>query len=202
MSTIITSATSAAAIPNEQAAIAIAPFTAITTERLRLRTWNEGDVRAICEIMQNSEVNRYLTPYNLDKLPTIEAISKSAVVNIKERGYGYFVCEEKATGKVIGMMGLNYTQIANRYFPGYTISWILGREFWKQGYAVEAANGLIEYAVKTCKITKIFACTVVDNQASRQVMERLGMKYVDTFAFPGIDASSPCCLHVLYERSH
>lgn len=200
MSSIITSATSLAAISNDEAVFAIAPFKGITTERLLLRNWNEGDVRAICEIMQNSEVNRYLTPHALDKISTIEAISKSAVLNIKERGYGYFVCEEKATGKVIGMMGLNYTQIANPYFPCYTISWILGREFWKQGYALEAANGLLAYAVETCKITKICACTVVDNQASRQVMERLGMKYVDTFAFPGIDASSPCCLHVLYER--
>lgn len=199
MSTMVTSTTPAIAIPISQETFAMVPFTGMTTQRLLLRTWNEGDVDIICEMMQNSEVNRYLSPHNLDKLPTIEVISKSSIRNIAEKGYGYFICEEKDTRKVIGMMGLNYTQIANRYFPCYTISWILGKEFWKQGYAKEAAQAMIAYAFDTCKITKICACTVVDNQASRKVMERLGMKYVDTFSFPGIETSSPCSSHVLYE---
>jgi RimJ/RimL family protein N-acetyltransferase len=198
---MVTSATQVTLMPITLGDSALAPFTGIATERLLLRTWKEGDESTICEIMQNSEVNRYLSPHNLDKLSTIEAISKSSMRNINEKGYGYFICEEKSTGKVIGMMGLNYTQIAHRYFPCYTISWILGREFWRQGYATEAAKAMIDYAFDTCKITKICACTVEDNQASRKTMERLGMQYVDTFSFPGIEVSNPCSSHVLYELS-
>ncbi|MCE5294559.1 MAG: GNAT family N-acetyltransferase [Chlamydiales bacterium] len=201
MSTI-TSTTKVPATTNAEEAVVIASFKDIVTERLVLRSWKDNDTHAICEIMQDSEVNRYLSPHNLDKLSTIEAISKKSICNIREKGYGYFVCEEKSTGKVIGMIGLNYTQIESRHFPCYTISWILGREFWKQGYAIEAAQAIKEYAFNTCKIPKIYACTVVDNQASRKIMERIGMQYVETFSFPGIEASNPCCPHVLYELSN
>jgi ribosomal-protein-alanine N-acetyltransferase len=45
-----------------------------------------------------------------------------------------------------------------------------------QGYATEAARALIDYAFHALRVRRVIATTLDDNEASRAVMRRLGMR--------------------------
>lgn len=174
-------------------------FGDIETDRLRLRSWHDQDVQNIYEMLQDPEVSYYLKHVHFDEYSVLQKLAESANKNIAENGYGYFVCDLKETGETIGLVGLNYIRLDDPHFPCYTVSWILGKRYWKKGYATEAAQTLLTLGFENCKMSKIFACTAVENISSRRVMERLGMKLVDTFNFPGIDVSHPLSQQVFYE---
>ena len=159
---------------------AIFSFGEVETDRLRLRTWRNGDVEAIHALMQDPEVTRELSHCHLDQHATLQRLAERSNKSIQENGYGYFLCELKETGEAIGVVALNYTTRMNGpHFPCYTVSWVLGRRYWKQGYATEAARALIGYGLEQCHMPEIFAFTDIDNVASIQVMERIGMQFLD-----------------------
>jgi len=172
----------------------------LTTERLRLRSWKENDIEAILAITKDPEVTKYLKHHKLHEIETIQKLSEKAKHTISEHGYGYFICEHKETGIVMGLVGLNYIDIEAPYFPCYTVSWILSQSFWSNGYATEAAAALIRYGFEACNLQTIYACTTPENKASEKVMQRLNMNFVTTFAFPGMAESDPLQKHVLYAK--
>jgi RimJ/RimL family protein N-acetyltransferase len=174
-------------------------FGEIETERLCLRSWCDEDVKNIYEMLQDPEVNYHIKHFHFDEYSRLQKLAERANKNIEKSGFGYFVCELKDTGEVIGLVGLNYSHLDDPHFPCYTVSWILGKRYWKKGYATEAAQKLLTFGFENCKMSKIFACTAIGNISSRRVMERLGMQWIDTFNFPGVEVSNPLSQHVLYE---
>lgn len=70
------------------------------------------------------------------------------------------------------------------YFEGdYSrgeLGWIIRRDCWGNGYAVEAARGLIDYFAREMKLRRFIAHCDSENAASKRVMEKLGMRYVET----------------------
>jgi len=175
-------------------------FKSIQTERLHLRSWSDEDIFTIHSIMQDPEVNYYLQKHKLDQLSQIQLIAKKSQENILKHGYGYFICESRDTGKVIGMVGLNHVNIDAEHFPCYTISWIFGKDCWGKGYATEAARALIKYGFEFLNLPKIFACTTWNNTASEKVMKRLEMNFIKTFEFPGFEKDDLFCNHLLYVK--
>lgn len=58
------------------------------------------------------------------------------------------------------------------------LGWIIGKEYWGNGYAVEAAREVINFAVQECKVKKIIAHCDSENINSYKVMKKLGMLLV------------------------
>lgn len=56
----------------------------------------------------------------------------------------------------------------------------LRREEWGQGYASEGALALIDWGVRAGSYDGIVATTMAVNNASRRVMEKIGMRHVRT----------------------
>ena len=59
--------------------------------------------------------------------------------------------------------------------PEVGLFWVIGTKHQRQGYAVEAAQGLIDFAFNTLNLARIVATTEYDNIASQSVMQKLGM---------------------------
>lgn len=172
----------------------------ITTSRLHLRAWQDGDITAVHAIMQDPDVNHYLQRHKLNELSTIEALAGKSLKTINEKGYGYLVVQHAETKEVIGMVGLNYVELKQEPFPCHTISWILKKECWGRGYAQEAARALLKYGFEMLRLPKIFSCTTWNNTSSQRVMERLGMTHLMSFEFPGFSKDDLFCNHVLYVK--
>ena len=136
----------------------------------------------------------------MSKQKKIDALIEKAKKSIAEKGYGYFACQEKSSGNLIGFLGLNYIELQGMP-TGYTVSWVLAKEYWGNGYATEGARALLQLGFEKFNLEKIGACCVATNDKSIRIMKRLGMHYESSFNFPGIEKNHPHCNHVYYSIS-
>ncbi len=75
--------------------------------------------------------------------------------------------------------------------PVVEIGWTLLPAFWGRGYATEAARAALAYGFEIVGLEEIVSFTMVENRASRRVMERIGMTYDREIERAGL-------AHVLY----
>jgi RimJ/RimL family protein N-acetyltransferase len=62
-------------------------------------------------------------------------------------GFGLFALELRATGELIGFTGLAVPEFLPEVMPAVEIGWRLGRPFWGQGLATEAARAALRFGL-------------------------------------------------------
>ena len=107
-----------------------------------------------------------------------------------ERGFSLWWWRERASGELVGQVGLNATDLEG--MPVVEVGWSLSPERWGQGFASEAATASISFGFDALGLDRIVSFTMVENTASRAVMERIGLRYVRVFDRQGLP-------HALYE---
>lgn len=55
------------------------------------------------------------------------------------------------------------------------LGWIINKKYWRNGYAEEAAKGLLNFSVQELGVRKFVAHCDSENMGSYRVMEKLGM---------------------------
>jgi RimJ/RimL family protein N-acetyltransferase len=60
--------------------------------------------------------------------------------------------------------------------PHYEVGWRLHKSAWGYGYASEGARRALEHAWSVLDVSEILSYTSAENQPSRRVMERLGLR--------------------------
>jgi RimJ/RimL family protein N-acetyltransferase len=75
--------------------------------------------------------------------------------------------------KVIGAIGFDLDLKNNNAELGY---W-LGRPYWGNGYATEAARRMLHYGFTELKFHRIHSCHLKRNPASGRVLQKIGMRY-------------------------
>lgn len=170
----------------------------IETERLILRTWQDSDAEPYFQINQDPRVIEFLMgPMSMEK---VHAFIKGANDHHEKLGYTLWAAELKATGALIGFVGLNFLDWDTPFTPAIEIGWRLGSQFWGCGYATEAAKACLDYGFNKCDLTEIIALTVPDNKRSIHVMEKLGMKrdLESDFTHPKVPPDHRLSHHILY----
>jgi len=161
-------------------------MTTLETERLLLRQWRESDLDGFAAMMAEPEVARFLTSDRrpLDRISAWRAMAVFAG-HWALKGYGLFVCEEKATGAYVGRVG----PWRPEGWYGFEIGWGLSRRAWGKGYATEAALASARWAFETFDLPEIVSVIHVDNKASQRVAQRLGMAPGPTLLHAGMPHS-------------
>lgn len=59
------------------------------------------------------------------------------------------------------------------------LGWIINKTFWGNGYAVEAARAIMNFAIQKLKIKKFIAHCDSENISSYKVMNKLGLSLID-----------------------
>jgi RimJ/RimL family protein N-acetyltransferase len=93
-------------------------------------------------------------------------------------GFGYWVVEEKATGALVGEVGLSdYRRDIEPSFDDIPeIGWVLAPAHHGKGYATEAVKVVLDWA-KTQLVTVEVVCLIhQENLASLRVAERFGFR--------------------------
>lgn len=103
-------------------------------------------------------------------------------------GLGMWATILKDTNTFVGVSGLVYYDKT----PEIEIGYRMLKKYWNKGYATEASIGLLEYGFKTLGLSKIVSSAHIDNLASRRVMEKMGMTYIDNWVHYG-------CMQAYYE---
>jgi len=149
----------------------------LETQRIRLRQFTSADADHLFRLDNNPEVMRYIN----GGTPTSRSIIENDILPVFCRYdgcFGVWVAELKVTNEFIGWFSLRLTDdIGNEAALGYR----LNRATWGKGYATEGVQALICQGFTACGLHRIVATTYEENQASRRVMEKVGMELVHCF---------------------
>lgn len=141
----------------------------LETERLILRAFCEDDLTAWAAVMGDPDVARYVAPAPMTREESWRSMAGS-LGHWLLRGYGTWAVERKSDGAMMGRVGM----INPEGWPGLEIGWTLGKRYWGQGYATEAAAVAMRYAFLTQPAAKLISCIDPDNVASQAVARRIG----------------------------
>ena len=173
----------------------------LETTRLILRAWNESDLNSMVAINQEPEVCKYLPA--IGNRETTIALIQRITEHDNEHGFSLYAVELKSTHEMIGFLGLMTLSFEAHFTPAIEIGWRLSSQYWNKGYATEGAMAVLSHAFTELNLEELVSFTVVDNYASRRVMEKIGMQHnpADDFNHPKIPNDSPLSRHVLYRLS-
>lgn len=166
------------------------------TDRLRLRQWRAADREPFARLNADPRVMEFF-PEPLSRAES-DAVADRCAQGIEERGWGFWVVEERASAISIGFTGLSVPRPDLPCSPCVEIGWRLARACWGKGYATEAARGALRVGFERLALPEIVAFTAAPNLPSEAVMKRLGMAADGTFEHPAIAVGHPLRLHKLY----
>ena len=158
----------------------------IETERLLLRPLSPDDADAFAEFYADPEVTRYLGVGKTLSHEETEASLRRMVRNFELDGFGQLAVERKEDGAMMGRCGFltwdvqTLTPTTEAEATGPTeleVGYALGRPYWGQGYATEAASAVRDHARGTMGRDRLIAFIRPDNVRSRRVAEKLGMRH-------------------------
>lgn len=151
-------------------------MTEIRTPRLLLRRWSEeDDLVPLAEIHADPEVMRWIGDGSVRDLEQTARSIERWEEEWDEEGFGLFAVELLASGELIGFVGLSVPEFLPEVLPAVEIGWRLGRPFWGQGYASEAAQAVLEFALTDRGLDRVVSIANPSNSASLNVMHKLGM---------------------------
>jgi len=158
----------------------------IETERLIIRELLPADDEGMFALDSDPEVHRYLgrTPItHIDR-------AREAIANIRQQyidnGIGRWAMTEKATGDFMGWTGLKLMKTpTNNHIDYYDLGYRMMKQYWGKGYATESAIASVRYGFEQLQLQDIYGWADVGNTASRHVLEKAGLRYVETFDYEG-----------------
>jgi RimJ/RimL family protein N-acetyltransferase len=139
------------------------------TRRLDARHLSASDVDDLLAVYGDPAVVRYVADGRPLDRAGCELWVEVTLRNYATRGYGMVALVERTTGSIVGFCGLVHP--AGQRQP--EIKYALRREYWSQGFATEAAIGLLGYANRL-RLTEVIATTDPDNEASHRVLLKAG----------------------------
>jgi [ribosomal protein S5]-alanine N-acetyltransferase len=141
----------------------------VETERLTLRALGDGDAALLVALRTDAAVRRYLG----GPMDVATAVRHAELTVAYPEGL--FVAERRGTGESIGLVmlhpGHGGTEVSYQFLPSS----------WKQGFASEAVRCVIDHAFDTDGIDELIAVTQTANEASRRLLELLGMTASEQF---------------------
>jgi RimJ/RimL family protein N-acetyltransferase len=175
----------------------------LSTLRLILREWRDTDLAAYAALNADPEVRKHFG----SMLSGAESDAEAGRIqqHFADQGYGFYAVEVPAVADFIGFNGLmrGSFELPKRGTDWHEIGWRYARDQWGHGYAIEAAQAVVDYAFRELKLPELISFTVPANRRSRKVMERLGMTHdpADDFDHPKLPDGHPLQRHVLYRMT-
>jgi RimJ/RimL family protein N-acetyltransferase len=143
----------------------------LTTTRLGLRHWREDDLPLAIRLWSDPQVTRLVADLHPSE-ENARARFDQEMRNLETHRIQYWPIFLRDTGQHIGCCGLRPYQDSV-----FEIGAHLLPEFWGQGFAMEAVQGVVGYAFGTFKVRGLFARHHPSNHGSRRLMGKLGFWY-------------------------
>lgn len=161
----------------------------LDTPRLIVRPYTLDDLDAVQAVVNSAFGDGPLEARH--EWLTWQIMNYTALARLAQPPYGDRAVVHKASGRVIGSVGVvqSYgpfeklpwfqrrlrTPITRYSTPEMGLFWAMHADFRGQGYALEAAQTLVEFLFTRWGTARVVATTEYDNAASIRVMEKLGM---------------------------
>jgi RimJ/RimL family protein N-acetyltransferase len=173
----------------------------IETERLCFRIWSEADLELAVGLWGDFEVTKLFDgrgPFSRDQ---VHARLRQEIVTQAEHHVQYWPIFLKETGDHVGCAGLRPYDLSKNIFE---IGFHIRSNCWRCGYASEAARAVMEYSFNTLRVHGLFAGHNPQNEASKNLLSKLGFRYThDEFYEPtGLQHPSYLLTAAEYAKMH
>ena len=149
----------------------MAGYPTVSTSRLTLRAPDISDADRIAVLANDIDIARMTTsmPHPYSRADAEAFLARTQAVDLNQEVA--FAIDDGRNG-LIGVVGL---------FPhgplGPEIGYWIGRDYWGQGYATEAASAALLWAGKDWGRRVVMSGHFADNPASGRVLEKAGFLY-------------------------
>ena len=166
----------------------------LETERLILDVWRSSDWTDFRPIAEDPEVMRYITGGTPWSEEQIRNFVDRQVKLYAERGFCRWRLLDRASGELVGFCGVGF------WCEGWDpeIGWWLARRHWGRGLATEAARCALRDAFERVGLERVVSVAMVENAASRRIMEKLGLHLEREFENEGVKLVQYEILHAEY----
>jgi ribosomal-protein-alanine N-acetyltransferase len=144
----------------------------LETARLRLTPLAANDARDIFPLMRDAEVMAF---WDMPESNDPDLIANIVAGEVEEMGEGkaiYWALRPLADDRFIGTCDLS--QIDRRHKRA-EVGFMLGRDAWGNGYALEAMQAVVAHAA-TLGLRRLLARTQLGNRRSDSLLEKLGFE--------------------------
>lgn len=143
------------------------------TARLRLRTLDANDASFYLQLVNEPSFIENIRDKGIRTIAESEQAIQTGHCEVQEKmGFSLYLAERKDDSAAIGLCGL----VKRDDLPGIDIGYAYLPEYARQGYAYEANAGLLDYARDNLKLTELLAIVSPHNQASSNLLEKLGFQ--------------------------
>jgi RimJ/RimL family protein N-acetyltransferase len=144
----------------------------LKTNRLVLRRHRRSDAPAVAALLDDWDVVKWLAqvPFPYREKDALDWVAQTNRHWADGSDY-QFVLELKATGTLVGHMGL---RIENGGLVGELGYW-LGQPYWGRGYGTEGARAMVAFGFDHLGLQGIWAACLPDNRRSIHVLEKAGL---------------------------
>lgn len=146
----------------------------LATERLFLREITEKDTTLIVKWRSDPEVYRYfLSPHPLTEKEHLDWYENQY---LRRANRVEWIAAEKVNGKPVGVFGVKREKVSDTEVE---VSYLLAPEFRGKGYASEAVNCILKFALEEWNCCQAAAKIHIDNRESIQFAKGLGFKLAE-----------------------
>ena len=157
----------------------------IQTDRLVVRAFEEGDIPAFTAVTRSAFGG---TGEGCGEQVRYFELAERVHEQLKQPPYGDRAVVLKGSGELIGAVGFVPCLAPFGQLPGFGgregcaftpevgLFWAVHRDHQRRGYATEAAEAMIGYALDELRVGRLVATTERDNLPSIGVMKKLQMR--------------------------
>ena len=154
----------------------------LETDRIRMREFTMDDIDLLVDLDSDPAVTRYIN----GGLPTPREEVERIMPRIfeyyeKHPGQGVWVAENRETEEFMGWFHLRPNRAAEEETE---LGYRLKQRFWGQGFGTEGSLALIRKGFEELGSSIVVAIADPENGASRRVMEKAGLKFLEEYAEP------------------
>ncbi|MGH1388142.1 GNAT family N-acetyltransferase [Kordia sp.] len=157
----------------------------IETDRLIIRDIEAYDVEGILALDSDPEVHEFLGKKPIKTIEEAKEIIDYIRGQYVKNGIGRWAIIDKETNDFIGWTGLKYEEEVRKEFNYYDLGYRLRRKYWGKGIASETAIASLAYGFEKLDLKEIGGAADVNHSASNKILQKIGMKCIDTFVYDG-----------------
>lgn len=157
----------------------------ITSHRLEIKPWTLDLAEDFFQLAQDPGFTLFpINNYRQASVATARGWLELTIAQNKLTGMGKWAVWEKNTGELLGMGGLTPWKLDEEELVD--ITYRLRESSWGRGYGIELAQALVDYGFGVLGLNQITATITPENEASKKVAAKLGLKYDQKIVLLGV----------------
>ncbi|CAN5846105.1 GNAT family N-acetyltransferase [soil metagenome] len=146
----------------------------LTTKRLSLRTLELDDAAFYLQLVNDPSWITNIGDKGIRSIAAAQdAILKNHIAIEQTMGFSLYVVERSSDQTALGLCGL----VKRERFDDLDLGYALLPAYHGQGYAFEAASGVLTYAKNSLGLPRLLGITSLGNIISSRLLEKLGFTF-------------------------